>query len=643
MSVRAVRRCLLVLVFPSMLFMQSVYCAALEKSLPLDLKRLLLNEQYQPLIKKLLPLARNGHAAAQYQLGLSYNSGLGVTVDKVAALQWFELASSQQHVKAMFNAAVILAEQGRQQQAITYFRMAANNGHKMATRRLQQINSSPSSVQSITEINQRLFYAARHGVLASVRECLQLGANPNQKNRDGQTALQLAVENRYPELVSYLIEAGASIEIPDRLGNTVLHYAVRTTDSDILEKVLHKNIIEQRNNQGDSALSLAVVLGQGEMVSLLLKAGANARGSNRDGRTLVDVALAKQRKPIVALLQKYGARPGAGDEDRPENRLQALELQLQQPAYQGWDALMLAAWSGDMDMVAWLLATNERAWQTGEALQLSLQQQHGEVAALLSRLIVERQAEVRQWPEYMRRAISVDALPSFEVFARAGNSSEVNAMLWQAVSSRAEAISGYLIARGANVNATGSDGSSCLQQAAGDGELLLIKALLAGGASINLQNDFGRTALWYAVNSGQLKAIQLLVAAGADVNLADVQGHAPLMRAIIKDQFQVAELLIEFGASTTQTTANGNTALITAAEKAGVDMIRLLLNHPGDIAQRNTNSLTALMIAVQRGNIDISRMLLEAGADPSRRNRNGKKPIAMTSNRAIKALLQQYD
>ena len=50
---------------------------------------------YATALKEYRPLAEQGHAAAQYNLGLMYANGKGVPQDYVQAHMWFNLAAAQ--------------------------------------------------------------------------------------------------------------------------------------------------------------------------------------------------------------------------------------------------------------------------------------------------------------------------------------------------------------------------------------------------------------------------------------------------------------------------------------------------------------------------------------------------------------------
>jgi TPR repeat protein len=89
------------------------------------------------------PLAEQGQAVAQYQIGLLYANGKGVTKDDAKARQWYEKAAIQGHTEAQVNLGVLLmyARGGQQdyKMAVYYLRLAANQGNDLAQRKLGQM------------------------------------------------------------------------------------------------------------------------------------------------------------------------------------------------------------------------------------------------------------------------------------------------------------------------------------------------------------------------------------------------------------------------------------------------------------------------------------------------------------------------
>ena len=58
------------------------------------------HEQETTVMKNILAGALNGNADAQYNLGIMYASGLGVTQDYNEAVKWFRLSSGQGNAQA---------------------------------------------------------------------------------------------------------------------------------------------------------------------------------------------------------------------------------------------------------------------------------------------------------------------------------------------------------------------------------------------------------------------------------------------------------------------------------------------------------------------------------------------------------------
>lgn len=82
------------------------------------------------------PLAENGHAEAQFNLGAVYEAGLGVLENPENAAGWYALAAGQGHAKAQYNLGVMFAD-GRgvardDTRAAIWLRKAAEQDHGKA-------------------------------------------------------------------------------------------------------------------------------------------------------------------------------------------------------------------------------------------------------------------------------------------------------------------------------------------------------------------------------------------------------------------------------------------------------------------------------------------------------------------------------
>lgn len=77
-------------------------------------------------------LANQGHAIAQYSLGVMYDNGQGVRQDYTKAIEWYTKSANQGYASAQFNLGVLYADgQGVRQNyriAKEWFKKACDNG-----------------------------------------------------------------------------------------------------------------------------------------------------------------------------------------------------------------------------------------------------------------------------------------------------------------------------------------------------------------------------------------------------------------------------------------------------------------------------------------------------------------------------------
>lgn len=87
---------------------------------------------YPAAIKEWRPLAINGDADAQFNLGQAYKLGRGVPVDFKLAEGWYRKAADQGHFQAEDNLGLILFQNGDRPKAMPYIEKSANRGEPRA-------------------------------------------------------------------------------------------------------------------------------------------------------------------------------------------------------------------------------------------------------------------------------------------------------------------------------------------------------------------------------------------------------------------------------------------------------------------------------------------------------------------------------
>ena len=101
-------------------------------------------QNYQAAFTIFKELAEQGNASSQFNLGLMYKQGKGVSQDYHQAVKWYQKAAEQGHAKAQFHlgAMYILGQGVRQNDASAkiWFGKACDNGHQDACDFYRKLN-----------------------------------------------------------------------------------------------------------------------------------------------------------------------------------------------------------------------------------------------------------------------------------------------------------------------------------------------------------------------------------------------------------------------------------------------------------------------------------------------------------------------
>ncbi len=157
-----------------------------------------------------------------------------------------------------------------------------------------------------------LMFAALKGHLEIVRELLKVPEiEVNKKNRDGNTALMFAAFKGHSEIVQELLKApGIEVNQQNRWwGNTALMEAAFNGRTKVVQELLKAPEIEvnQQNKYGETALINAInslSLNSRDIVKLLLDAGADWKIKNKAGKTAYDLATNEKIKKIFREMGK---------------------------------------------------------------------------------------------------------------------------------------------------------------------------------------------------------------------------------------------------------------------------------------------------------------------------------------------------
>jgi len=145
-----------------------------------------------------------------------------------------------------------------------------------------------------------------------------------------------------------------------------------------------------------------------------------------------------------------------------------------------------------------------------------------------------------------------------------------------------------------------------LMVASAKGTAISVKALLSKGADVNRTVAWGPSALKLAVISGDIRTIEEVLDAGALVDIIDMEGWTPLMNAVTEGNVEITKLLILRGAnpnyivaSNLSSKTDGRTPLMNAAFNGHVEVAQVLLNAGASVNVETPLRASALSFAIQ--------------------------------------------
>lgn len=443
--------------------------------------------------------------------------------------------------------------------------------------------------------------------------------------------LVAAVKGGDRETAMTLAGDAAEVAATEADGTTALHWAVRQSDFDLVDRMLRSGAdVNAANRYGVTPLKLAAINGDAKMLERLLDAGGDPNAAGADGETLLMTVARGGHVDAARLLLKRGAEVDAREQ------------------WHGQTALMWAAAQGHPEMIRELLA-------------------HG--------ADVNARSNHEEWERQVTSEPRDKWLPPGGLTP-----------LMFAARENCLACLPVLLEAGADINATTPDGISSAVLALINGHFDVAGALVEAGIDPNLADYTGRTALYAAIDFNTmvksnrpapkvienrltgLDVARLLIEHGADVNVQlkrqapyrakldrgnDTMlggGTTPLLRAAKAGDVPAMQLLLEHGADPMLApTRNGITPLMAAAglgtaeqdttgrqktQAQAIEAIQVLLDLGLDINAQARDGQTAVHGAAMQGYDDVIRFLASRGAKLDVPDKDGFTPLDVALGKA---------
>ncbi|KAJ9461559.1 Ankyrin repeat [Diplonema papillatum] len=468
------------------------------------------------------------------------------------------------------------------------------------------------------------------------------GAAVNVLKRTGSPLWHGALHQGAEAVVAFFLDHGASVTLPDALGNTALHAAALLPGSRVLKLLFQhgekddskKNaapeagaapavsIINKQNAAGDTPLHVACRSNRKAAAAFLLTFPAVCQNTkNNQGSTPLHLAArvgavesgAELLKKSLVAIPETPASPSAASKAKPPAGGAAAKKQKDlAPAEptastevdvednNGDTPLQVAMAFDQKDMVRLLIEHHASVQRKSVAHGTLLHQSITNGTVDITKSLIAGGASVHARDAQDRTPLhnavlknceeTVTVLLARDSLVDSQESAHGYAPLHIAAESNACAIADALIGKKASLEPRDHTCRTPLHLAALSGAVEVMASLIRHGAAVNTVDILDRTPLHIACEAARPGAVKLLLEHGADVSLPDRHKWSALHVASHAGSVACAELLIAAGAHLNEPDYRNRTPLILASEACKVDMGKLLVNSWAKGTQKETAS-----------------------------------------------------
>lgn len=451
-----------------------------------------------------------------------------------------------------------------------------------------------------------------------ILKLLAQGANVDFQDNKGQNALELALKDQneatfllllshrkgsepipyyiFPKAVMLnkisilenLLGMGAQVNAQDQSGNTALHYAFMTTQSEIAawlqQKGANLNIL---NNNGESPFAATRVENYSNNAILPMLSNiplSSWQQTNQLGNSLLMEWISSNRTD----LSEYAVHKGS-------------EVNKQNAS--GRSALHLAAIQGNLHLVKLLLE---------KGADPELVDMHGLKSIHLAIMHGKKDVLLHLWPLKSKQLDDQD-YQSFMTAVELGHASVVPFLLSQgldpSVYNRYGQTVAHIATRNANLTILKAlknyqvwqipdlkNGYLPVHYAVSQKNSEVLTYLLDMGIDINSSSDKQKiTPLHLAVMNSNLDFTNYLLTLRADPNQANIMGELPIHLAVAQNNRQIVNILLVYSDNLNALDGSGSGVLFHAASNNNKEMVDWLLTKlPKEIASRDITRILAL-------------------------------------------------
>ncbi|KAK9746233.1 Ankyrin repeats (3 copies) [Popillia japonica] len=519
-------------------------------------------------------------------------------------------------------------------------------------------NGANPNIHGGRMLDTPLHVATKQGSYELVECLLDYDGNPNLKNRNGKTVLDIAGGNTRNDenIIRMLKERSGNVTDENGSQNSLLTIAAKAkqvitliqdvkssagngaedTKIDFTDQEDHYDYCNDfhnincflENGENSNSLSLLFILNEiniksnsmnlarlmlnNQGIELILEMGLNSHKiQDEDGCTLLH---------LVA-----GEVAGEGDEKLTKLLLEK-DAEIDVQDRQGLTPLHYAAMKNCLNTASLLLLTPEG----GKGANPNIQDKNGDTPLHLS--------AKNNYIHMTELLLANGAVCNVE-------NEDGRTPLYFAVLTGNPNIVRLLLDDAADVHIFDNNGLTPLHFS---DDVAVLKLLLQRGCDANIVNKENEVLpLICAIYRGNYDAIKTLILTGkARLDLADKNGNLPLHAAIDRKSIEIVQFLLSKGAQVNAANKDGVTALYCATYKKQPYIMDLLLRNGADINVRNSNLETSLHCAVSTARLDTVKILLDNKSDPNLQDNHGKTPLHIAATNGytdiVEMLIQEH-
>ncbi|KAF5348301.1 hypothetical protein D9756_010536 [Leucocoprinus leucothites] len=480
------------------------------------------------------------------------------------------------------------------------------------------------------------------GATQAALGALEKGADIRLTDSHGRTALILASEKGYLEIVNALVKRRPNFWAKDNSGGTALHAAAKYGYPEIIKILLsyESRNVGERDKEDRTPLDLAIENGNLKAAQALVERG--------------DADPKLRGAPITELLQRYiDARPGNKSNwgvlrfATKEGHVEVVKALIKsRPCIKiegefGYELLCLAAKYHDeylkhRILFDFLVEEYNQKQETSTALHMALLKGDLDIGKVLAKhprfrpkidaydkhgntpldrtgqTALHLAAAYNNTSEIVRALLEVDKAG---VIARVSDEDRQTALHRAAHNEHGARAVQLLLEHNAEPTTQNKLGETPLHRAASnDNGTESVRLLLEHGAQITAIDDDLSTALHHAAAHNRKAATTqiLLRQSCAEINATDKHGRTPLHFAAANQYgAEIVLALLEQGAQIALKDEYGFTALDIAARDGHLDIVEILISSGAQIEENGPRNITAIHLAAGNGHLNIVRYLVE--------------------------------